>query len=214
MKENVRNSLSKAVRRTAIAIGASGIIAATVVDAHTSNNIVLVPPVDLPELARQGGDSMFLNETIDGKTLLYIEQDQGARLATFDVTDPAHVKGAGSVKLDVSGPFDFVSPVGNEEELVRFRQNQQDAVLDLHKVPSINPVLGLTFQDTQTSRDDHLVETAYPQDLSHVLGVNQVREKVTNAKTGTTYLLTENGLYLIRRPDVEWTHQLMVIPPN
>jgi hypothetical protein len=214
MKENIRGSLSEVFRRTAIAIGASGIMAATAVHAHPSNNIVLVPPTDLPTSAQQGGDAMFLRETIDGKTLLYIEQNQGARLATFDVTDPAHVRGAGSVKLDVSGPFDFVSSFGNEAELVRFRQNHQDAVLDLHKVPSINPVRGLTFQDPQTARDDQLIETAYSQNLSHVLGVEQVREKVTDAKTGTTYLLTENGLYLIRRPNVEWTHQLMVIPPN
>ncbi|MGA2838860.1 MAG: hypothetical protein ABSG18_01585 [Steroidobacteraceae bacterium] len=34
--------------------------------------------------------------------------------------------------------------------------------------------------------------------------MKQVREEVTNAGTGTTFLLTENGLYLIRRPAVEW----------
>jgi hypothetical protein len=33
--------------------------------------------------------------------------------------------------------------------------------------------------------------------------VKQVREEVTNAGTGTIYLLTENGLYLVRRPAVE-----------
>jgi hypothetical protein len=33
--------------------------------------------------------------------------------------------------------------------------------------------------------------------------VKQVREQVTNAGTGTTFLLTENGLFLIRRPAVE-----------
>ena len=30
-----------------------------------------------------------------------------------------------------------------------------------------------------------------------------VREEVTNAGTGTTFLLAENGLFLIRRPAVE-----------
>ncbi len=216
MKENVRGSLSKVFRRTAIAIGASGIVAATAVHAHPSNDMVLVPPADLPELAQQGGDAMFLHETMDGKTMLYIEQNRGARLATFDVTDPAHVKGAGSVELADSGPFDFVSSIGNEAELVRFRQNHEDAVLDLHKVkvPSIRPLRGLTLLDPQMARDAQVVETANSQDLNRVLGVKQVREKMTNAITGTTFFLTENGLYLIRRPDVEWTHQFMVIPPN
>jgi hypothetical protein len=77
---------------------------------------------------RQPGEAMFLHDTVDGRTLLNIEQNQGARLATFDVTDPVHIKGDGSVQLDASGPFDFISPLGNQAELVRFRQ-RQDAVL-------------------------------------------------------------------------------------
>lgn len=34
--------------------------------------------------------------------------------------------------------------------------------------------------------------------------VKEVRAHVTNADTGTTFLLTEKGLFLIRRPAVEW----------
>jgi hypothetical protein len=37
---------------------------------------------------------------------------------------------------------------------------------------------------------------------------------MTNTATGTTFLLEESGLYVIRRPDVEWRHQLMKITPN
>jgi hypothetical protein len=183
-----------------------------------------VPPTDLPELARQDGDAMPLHETSDGRTLLLIEQNQGARLATFDVTDPVHIKGEGSVQLDASGPFDFVAPLGKQTELIRFWQGHEDAVLDLHKekVPSLKAVQGLTLQgpitrlgndgftvtsqapQMQSARDVQVVETANTQDLSHVFDVKQVREEVTNAGTGTTYLLTENGLFLIRRPAVEW----------
>jgi hypothetical protein len=219
MKENVRGKLSKRLRRMAIAIGASGIVAATAVHANPSNKIVLVPPTDLPELARQSGDAMLLHETIDGRTLLYIEQNQGARLATFDVTDPVHVKGEGSEQRDVSGPFDFVSSLGNQAELFRFRQG--DAVLDLHKanVPNLRAVQGLTLQGPitrlgndgfavtsqaiQTARDYQVVETANSQDLNHIFDVKQVREEMTNADTGATFLPAENGLYLVRRPAVE-----------
>jgi hypothetical protein len=172
------------MRRIAVAIVASGIVAATAVHADPSNLIVLVPPTELPELARQSGDAMFLHETSAGRTLLYIEQDQGARLATFDVTDPVHIKGEGSVQLDVGGPFDFVSPLGTQAELIRFRQDHEDAVLDLHKerVPQLKARLG----------DDGYTDT-----------VPALREEVTNSATGTTFLLTENGLFLIRRPAVE-----------
>jgi hypothetical protein len=136
-------------------------------------------------LARQSGDAMFLHETSAGRTLLYIEQDQGGRLATFDVTDPVHIKGEGSVQLDVGGPFDFVSPLGTQAELIRFRQDHEDAVLDLHqeRVPQLKARVG---DDGFTVPGDY-----------HVL------DTVTNSATGTTFLLTENGLFLIRRPAVE-----------
>jgi len=223
MSGNTGGQLSK-LRRAAMAMIASGIVVAPTVHANPFNRIVLVPPTDLPELARQSGDAMLLHETSDGRTLLYIEQNQGARLATFDVTDPVHIKGEGSVQLDASGPFDFVSPLGEKAELIRFRQVHEDAVLDLHKekAPNLKPVQGLTLQghithlgndgftvtsqgaEIQSARDIQVVETANTQNLSHVFDVKQVREEVTNAGTGTTFLLTENGLFLIRRPAAEW----------
>ena len=224
MRRNIGRKSMKSARQFALAIVASAIVAATAVHANPSNNIVLVPPTDLPELARKGGDAMLLHETSDGKTLLYIEQNRGARLAIFDVTDPVHIKGEGSVQLDSTGPFDFVSPLGKQSELIRFRQGHEDAVLDLRKerVPNLGAVQGLTLQGpithlgndgfTVTSqvpqmpsvRDHRVVETANTQELSRVFDMKQVREEVTNAGTGTTFLLTENGLFLIRRLAVEW----------
>ena len=221
MKEN---RFSKRLRRVAIAIGASGIVGATTIHANPSDNIVLVPPTGLAELARKSGDAMPLLETIDGRTLLYIEQNGGAQLATFDVTDPVHIKGEGAVQLDAFGPYDFVSPLGSQAELIRFRRGHKYAVLDLHKerVPNLKAVQGLTLQgpitrlgddgftvtrqvtEMQSARDIQVVETANTQDLSRVFDVNKVREEVTNVGTGATFLLTENGLFLIRRPAVEW----------
>jgi hypothetical protein len=215
MKRNVGGKSLKRSRQIAIAIVASGVVAATAVHANPSNNIVLVPPTDLPELARQSGDAMLLHETSDGRTLLYIEQNRGARLATFDVTDPVHIKGEGSVQLDATVPFDFVSPLGKQAELIRFRQGHEDAVLDLRKerVPNLEAVQGLTLQApiTHLGNDGFTVASQVPQmpsanaqDLSRVFNVKQVREEVTNAGTGTTFLLTENGLFIIRRLAVEW----------
>ena len=147
MEQNVRNHLQKRFRGAAVAIFAIGGVAAGTVHASPPNPVVVVPPTDLPALARQTGDAMLLHETIDGRIMLYIAQNQGARLATFDVTDPLHIKGEGSVHLDASGPFDFVSPVGDQAELVRFRQGQEDAVLDLPRVgaPTLMAVPGLTL---------------------------------------------------------------------
>src|ERR1700679_1920259 len=214
MKRNVGGNSLKSSRQIAIAIVASGVVAATAVHANPPNDVVLVPPTDLPELARQSGNAMLLHETSDGRTLLYIEQNRGARLATFDVTDPVHIKGEGFVQLDATGPFDFVSPLGKQAELIRFRQGHEDAVLDLRKerVPNLGAVQGLTLQGpiTHLGNDGFTVTSQVPQmptattqDLSRVFDVKQVREEVTNAVTGTTFLLTENGLFLIRRLAVE-----------
>jgi hypothetical protein len=209
MEDNERGKLSKMFRQTAISIVASGLVAATAVHAKSFNEFVLVPPTDLPALARQSGDAMLLHETSDGRTLLYIEQNQGAQLAIFDVTDPVHIKGEGSAQLAVLGPFDFVSPLGKQAELIRFRQGHEEAVLDLHKglttthrgdagFPGSGPA-----PRSQSAGVDQVVDTANTLDLGRVFDLKQVREEVTNAGTGTTFLLTDNGLYLIRRPAVE-----------
>jgi hypothetical protein len=224
MEERVRDQISMAFRRAAMAVVASGIVTAPAVHANPYNNIVVVPPTELPELARQSGEAMLLRDTIDGRTILYVEQDQGTRLAIFDVTDPGHIKGDGSVQLGADGPFDFVSPIGSKQELIQYRQGHEDAVLDFHKVklPNLRAVQGLSLQGTVTSlgndgfivageptevpppRDYQVVDTANSQILSTVFDVKQVREETSNAGTGTTFLLAKDGLYVVRRPAVEW----------
>jgi len=223
MKQIGHSELSKGLRRVAIAIVASGILATPAVYAKASN-IVLVPPTALPESARKTGEAMFLHDTADGRTLLYIEHSQGSELAILDVTDPVHVRAWGSVRLDVTGPFDFVSSLGDRAELVRFRQAQVDAVLDLRapQAPTLRTVPGLSLPGpamplggdgfmltnpvgagAQPTRDYQIIDTADSQQLYRVFDVKQVREEVTRKETGTTFLLTDGGLYLIRRPAVE-----------
>jgi hypothetical protein len=239
MKEYVDSRLSKSLRRTAIAIAAIGSIAAQTASARAANNIVVVHPKELPELSRQSGDAMFLHETIDGKTLLYIEQNRGGRLVVLDVTDPAHVTGEGSVQLNARGPFDFVSELGERKELVHFRQSQKDAVLDLRKAdsPALDGVQGLTLQgpamllgtegftvasqadakadaSTPAPRDYQVVDTAGSKEPALVCTVKQVREEITNAETGTTFLLANDGLYLIRRPVEETSKWLRDMQHN
>jgi hypothetical protein len=224
MKQNVNRKASTALRRVAIAIVSSASVAAAAAYAKPANNLIVVAPTDLPEVARQTGEAMFLHETVDGRTLLYIERNQGAELAILDVTDPGHVKGEGSVQLKAAGPFDIVSTLGSRAELVRFRQGQGDAVLDLHRdqAPALKPVSGLTLQGStmllgedgftvssqadaaaQPTRDYQVVDTANSQELDRVSDVKQVREQISKSDTGTTFLLTDGGLYLIRRPAVE-----------
>jgi hypothetical protein len=223
MKENLSGKLLRNVPGLSLAIILGGVMAAPVSYANPSNNIVLVPPSDLPTLARQPGEAMLLRETIDGRAILYVEQEQGARLAIFDVTDPVHISGEGSVQLSIGGPFDFVSPIDSRQELIEYRQGRKDAVLDFHKVkfPKLKAVDGFSLQgpitrlgndgfivDSQDPRvpsaqDWQVVDTTSSPILSTVFDVKELRDAIAKADTGTTFLLAKEGLYVVRRPAVE-----------
>ena len=110
-----------------------------------SGEIVVVEPRNLPEEAQMGGNSFFLHADTSGSTYLYMEQQQGARLTVFDVTDRSHVTTVSSTPLMVSGPFDFVRALDGRAELIRFRDGASVGVLDLTKAkkPSIRIVSAL-----------------------------------------------------------------------
>jgi hypothetical protein len=229
MKDTINMMSSKFVRQAVIALVAVGTLAAPAAYSRISNNLIVVPPTDLPELARQTGEAMLLRDTIDGKTLLYIEQNHGTQLAILDVTDPGHVKGKGSAQIDAPGPFDFVSSLGDRAEVVQFRQSQGCAVLDLHKsnVPTLTKIQGLTLRgatmalgddgfivtsradsEAQSAPDAQVIVTASRGDLNNVFDIGGVRQELTKHDTGTTFLLTQSGLYIVRRPLVERESEL------
>lgn len=214
MQEYLKDRLWVHLRRAAMAVLAGGAVAATT----------------LPALAQQTGEAMFLYDRFDGRPLLYVEQSQGTRLASFDVTDPVHIKGQGSVQLSASGPFDLISPLGNQAELVRFRRGQ-DAVLDLLRLrdPQLETVPALALQDSAFTvageavagevndappARNYPIDTLTAYELSRIFDVKQVRAGLTKGDRGTPFMLTDSGLYVIRRPGVEFMHQMMVIPPN
>ena len=211
-------------RRLALAFVLVGLSVSLLTYANPSNEVVVVPPANLPALARQSGEAMFLHDTIDGRTLLYVEQHQGTQLALFDVTDPAHVEGKGSVQLNAVGPFDFLADLGKRGELVRFRGGRGDAVLDLRNNPLLLRVPGLGTRNStilltddasrlsgravntehgQITQDYSVFQSGESPSDDRVFEIKRVRQEVTNPDTGTTFLLTENGLYLIRRLTLE-----------
>ena len=224
-----RNQITRIAQLTLTPVAALTLAGHAEARNHPSKKVIVVRPANLPVLARVTGQAMLLHATGDGRTLLYIEQNEGAQLAIFDVTDPAHVKQEGSAQVEAPGAFDFVSSLGDYAELVRFRNGQGEAVLNLHKVkaPTLNTIQGLDFQgSTERLGDDGFIVADQPKaqsdadpnyrvvDLSNplhpnpVADVKQVFEKITNDETGTTFLLTADGLYLIRRPAVEEEYEI------
>jgi hypothetical protein len=73
---------------------------------------------------------------------------------------------------------------------------------------------GLIIADQPNVRSDAYNPNYQVVDLSNPLqpiplaDVEQVREKIENDETGTTFLLAPDGLYLIRRPAVEEEYEI------
>jgi hypothetical protein len=190
-----------------------------------SQELIVVQPRDLPEVAQMPGNSLFLHSDGSGETYLYIEQQQGARLTIFDVTDPSKIKLVESITLTVPGAFDFVRPLDGHGELVRFRDNKGVAVLDLHKAkaPSLRMINTLSDSGSTeslgetgflmvnepynyvraTPRDYQVVDISLPSEPVLLATVKEVKHEVVKDDTGTTFLLGSEGLTVVRRTSVE-----------
>jgi len=200
-----------------------------------SHELIVVQPKDLPEQAQMPGNSFFLYSDSAGSTYLYVEQQQGARLTAFDVTDPSQIKVVASTPIYGPGTFDFVRPLGGHGELVRFRDNKSVAILDLHKVksPTLHTINALaeggateTLGESgflmvnepynyvrATPRDYQVVDISSPSEPALLATVAQVKHTLAKDDTGTTFLLGSEGLTVIRRPRIEddyKVHQLQM----
>jgi hypothetical protein len=71
-------------------------------------------------------------------------------------------------------------------------------------------VTSQTDSGAQSTRDYQvqLVNSGNSRELNRVFKVEGVREEITKYDTGTTFLLTQGGLFLIRRPVKEMNKQL------
>ena len=190
-----------------------------------SGELVVMEPHNLPEQAQTPGNSFFLHSDDAGSTYLYVEQQDGKRLTVFDVTDPSRIRTVSSTQLTVVGPFDFVRPLDGNAELIHFREGKGVAVLDLRKAskPTMRTVAGLVNPGRTESlgesgylgvnepydyvraipRDFQVVDLSAPSDPSLLATVKQVKHRVVNNDTGTTFLLGSEGLTVVRRISVE-----------
>jgi hypothetical protein len=189
-----------------------------------SKQLVVMEAPDLPEQAQTPGNSLFLHSDSAGSTYLYIEQQRGARLSVFDVTDPARIKLVVSTPLAAEGAFDFVRPLGDHAELVYFRDSQKEALLDLRKtkrpvlrmisiVTDLGPAETLGENDLLVTGQAHRYTPAVARDYqvidiaasvpTQLVTVKDVKHRATNDETGTTFLLGSDGLTVVRRLRVE-----------
>ena len=224
------NNTLKSTLAFGLVIAASVLTSTANAEIHSkSKDLVVMEAHDLPEQAQLLGNSLFLHSDNAGSTYLYVEQQQGARLSVFNVTDPARIKLVVSTPLAAEGAFDFVRPLGDDTELVYFRDSQKEAVLDLRKtkvpvlqvistVTDLGPAEALgesgllaTSQAHQylpsIARDYQVIDIAASAP-TQLATVKDVKHQVTNDETGTTFLLGSGGLTVVRRLDVEYDYKV------
>lgn len=221
MKSFIKSTITVGI--TAVTLILSALSAQASAHSH-SKDLVVIEPRDLPEPAQLHGNSLLLHTDNEGETYLYVEQQQGAHLSVFDVTDPSHIKLAVSTQIPNEGAFDFIRPLGEDAELVYFRDGQRVGVLDLHqaKKPMLRTIaasadlataeqLGKTTLLTTNiayryvpavARDVEIVDIS-SADPTPLATIKDVKHRVTNDDTGTSFLLGSEGLTVVRRVSVE-----------
>jgi hypothetical protein len=208
-------------------------VAATSVHANPktrSKSIVIVTPSDLPEIAQRTSEAMYIRDTGGGRTLLYLEQDQGRTLAILDVSDPGAIRAVAQVSIAARSPYDFVEPLRDSAALIHYRDDSGFAVINFKKVKK--PVLadepqfqhpadaaplghdGLllasaTHPPAQADDPQYQVfDVSNPSNPTTLATVKGVRQRLERTETGTLFLLTNTGLTVIRRPSVERQYKL------
>jgi len=229
-RRNTMNNTIKSTLALGLVVAAAVLTSTAEAEIHSrSKELVVMEARDLPEQAQTTGNSLFLHSDNAGSTYLYVEQQQGARLSVFDVTDPARIKLVVSTPLAAEGAFDFVRPLSDHAELVYFRDSQKEAVLDLRKTK--RPVLRMIATVTDlapaetlgesgllvtsqahkyvpaAARDYQVIDIA-ASDPTQLATVKDVKHRVTNDETGTTFLLGSKGLTVVRRLSVEYDYKV------
>jgi hypothetical protein len=195
-------------------------------DKRRSRTLVVEGPSELPELAQTDGEALYLHGASDGRMILYIEGIGGTNLSILDVTDPAKIRPIGQVDISGAAPFDFVQDVNGSAILIRYRNESSFATLSVHKIarPVITPLPDLELShntgvidnnglrvfatDTESQpvpapRDYEVVDTTDPSHPVLLATVSSVKQTLSNENTGTQFLLSHEGVTVVRRPQIE-----------
>lgn len=218
---------------TVLAVIASTVSANAVTDKSQSKTIVVQSSSAVPVLGLEGSEAMYLQKTGDGRALLLVESASGTDLTILDVTDPAKIRRVAETKLGASSVFDFVEPIGDDNVLIRYRDGSGEAMLNVKH--SNRPVLKTASAVAGTEAAEKLGETgllsastdvmapivqndpiytvwdnthaAHPNVLATIPGVIQ---RLANEDTGTLFLLSKDGVTVVRRLRVEHDHKVDV----
>jgi hypothetical protein len=172
---------------------------------------------------------MYLDDTSDGRTFLYIEAHNGEQLTALDVTDPARIQRVVRTTLPANSAFDFVKSVGDEAALIRYRNGSGVALLSFkhYKHPALvnssalenadtSEALGqtallvtaseVTMHPFEDPRNYRVVDTSNPSQPVLLATTPEVMQRLAKSDTGTLFLLNKDGVTVVRRLRIEEEH--------
>ena len=196
-----------------------------------SKTILVESPAEVPALAQNGSEAMYLYNTGDGRAVLYVEATGGRALSALDVTNPANIKLVTQTPLAAPSAFDFVQEVGDNGTLIRYRNGSGVALISFrqyqHPVLVAQPALAqtsvsetigqtgllLTSAEVSTTPGSqahlyNVLDTTNPSQPGMLAIVPAVKERVAKSDTGTLFLLNNDGVTVVRQPQVEEERQI------
>ena len=195
-----------------------------------SKSMVVESPSDLPEMAQRSSEAMYLHETNGGQAVLYLEQDQGRTLGILDVTDPGAIRAIAQVSIPAKSPYDFVGTLNDRAVLIYYRDHSGFAVINLKKYKQ--PVLAEAPQFQHPAQAEpfgqngllltssahpiyqsedpqyQVIDVSNPSKPAVLASIEGVQQRLKKTETGTTFLLANTGLTVIRRLDVEEEYKI------
>src|SRR5216683_4604050 len=217
----MQDGIKKKIRKQTMVVAIFAAVLSVQANASVRSKTIIVEfPSDLPELAQGRSEAMYLHHTGNAQAILYLEKDQGRKLAILDVTDPAHIKAVGQVSIAAPSTYDFAQSLGNSVALIRYRDHSGFAIISfknykqpvltaepayLHpsKVESDGPsglLLVSADRSSASAREPqyevlNISGSSGPTPLATVKGVIQ---RVDRPGTGTIFLLNEQGVTVVR----------------
>ncbi|MGB8480444.1 MAG: hypothetical protein WCE63_16680 [Acidobacteriaceae bacterium] len=218
---------------TAMVLGVGTLASSAAVGQH-SKTIAVESPDALRVLAYKNPAAMYLYDTNDGRTLLYVEAKDGRALTTLDVSDPSDIRRIAQTNISAPSAFDFVQDIGEQAALIRYRDGSGIALLSFKHYKRPTLMAAQAFEKGAVSKPlgaTGLLLTSLPagnQDASRPLpeprnfkvmdatnpvqpvllatinGVLQMRSK---DDSGTLFFLNRDGITVVRRLRVEQEHQ-------
>jgi hypothetical protein len=223
------NTNLKALLATAV-LAISGTTAHAIVRPH-SKTIVVESPDSLPVLAQANAEAMYLHDSTDGRSFLYVEAQNGQQLTALDVTDPGRIQRIAQTTIPADSAFDFVRPVGDDDALIQYRNGSGVALISFthYKHPTLvnssafenadaSEALGqaallvtsneVTTRPVSDPRNYKVVDTSKPSQPGMLASIPAVKQRLAKSDTGTLFLLNQDGVTVVRRLRVEQEHQV------